>query len=129
MDYNLEIGMTFESKIIVKKEHTASAYGSGSIDVFATPAMIGIMENAALKCVDEALGDDYSTVGIHLDVKHIAATPMGMEARAIAELIEVNGKKLKFKVVAFDEDKKIGEGFHNRFIINKEKFMSKVSNL
>lgn len=124
MDFNLELGMTFESKMIVKKEHTASAYGSGSINVFATPAMIGLIENAALKCVDEALGQDYSTVGIHLDVKHVAATPMGMEAKAVAELIEVDRKKLKFKVTAFDEEKKIGEGFHSRYIINKEDFMA-----
>lgn len=124
--FNLKVGMENKSTQIVEKEHTASAYGSGSIDVFATPAMIGLIENAALNCVDEALGEKYSTVGIHVDVKHIAATKMGEEAYAIATLEEIDGKKLKFKVEAFDENKKIGEGYHLRFIINKEKFMNNL---
>jgi predicted thioesterase len=129
MNFNLKIGMTHESILMVEEKHTASAYGSGSIYVFATPAMIGLMENAALNCVDEALGNQWTTVGTHVDVSHVAATKMGKEARAVAELIEVNGKKLKFKVIAYDEDQKIGEGYHNRYIIDQEKFMAKVNNM
>jgi len=129
MNFNLEIGMTNESVLTVEEKHTASAYGSGSIFVFATPAMIGLMENAALNCVDKALGNEWTTVGTHVDVSHIAATKMGKETKAIAELITVDGKKLKFKVTAYDEDQKIGEGYHDRYIINQEKFMARVNSL
>ncbi|SRR6056297_1598210 len=128
MNFNLKIGMTNESVLTVEEKHTASAYGSGSIYVFATPAMIGLMENAALNCIDETLGDEWTTVGTHVDVSHIAATKMGKEAKAIAELIAIDGKKLKFKVTAYDEDQKIGEGYHKRYIINHEKFMTQVNN-
>lgn len=129
MEFDIRIGMTNESKLIVEERHTASAYGSGSIYVFATPAMIGLMENAALNCVEKALGKKWTTVGTHVDVSHIAATKMGKEARAVAELVEIDGKKLKFKVTAYDDDKKIGEGFHNRYIINEEKFMENVKKM
>ncbi len=122
----LKLGMVFETKKIVEEADTAAKFGSGGVYVFATPMMIGIMENASMNCVQEALEAGQGTVGIHLDVKHLAATPMGMEVRAVAELIEIDGKKLRFKVEAFDEDKKIGEGTHDRFIINVEKFMSKL---
>lgn len=129
MDFKLSIGMTNESILTVEEKHTASAYGSGTIYVFATPAMIGLMENAALNCVDKALGNEWTTVGTHVDVSHIAATKMGKEAKAIAELIAVDGKKLRFKVTAYDEDQKIGEGYHNRYVIDQEKFMTKVNSL
>jgi predicted thioesterase len=129
MDFNLKLGMTNESTLIVEEKHTASAYGSGSIYVFATPAMIGLMENAALNCVEKTLGDGWTTVGTYVDVSHIAATKMGKEAKAIAELIAIDGKKLRFKVTAYDEDKKIGEGYHNRYIIDQKKFMEKIDTL
>lgn len=122
----LKLGMTFETKKIVEEADTAAKFGSGGVYVFATPMMIGIMENASMNCVQEALAEGQGTVGIHLDVKHMAATPMGMEVRALAELIEIEGKKLRFKVEAFDEKGKIGEGTHDRFIIDVEKFMSKL---
>tara|TARA_Y100001933_G_C18915601_1_gene528708 strand:+ start:541 stop:930 length:390 start_codon:yes stop_codon:yes gene_type:complete len=122
----LKVGLVYETKKIVEEADTAAKFGSGGIYVFATPMMIGIMENAAMNCVAEALSQEESTVGIHLDVKHMAATPMGMEVRAVAELIEIDGKKLKFKVEAFDEKRKIGEGTHDRFIINVDKFMSRL---
>jgi predicted thioesterase len=122
----LKLGMVFETKKIVEEADTAAKFGSGGVYVFATPMMIGIMENASMNCVQDALEEGQGTVGIHLDVKHMAATPMGMEVRAVAELIEIDGKKLRFKVDAFDEEKKIGEGTHDRFIINVEKFMSRL---
>ncbi len=122
----LKLGLTYETKKIVEEADTAAKFGSGGVYVFATPMMIGIMENAAMNCVAKALPEGESTVGIHLDVSHLAATPMGMEVRAVAELIEIDGKKLKFKVEAFDEKNKIGEGTHDRFVINVEKFMSRL---
>ena len=129
MNFKLEIGMTNESILTVEEKHTASAYGSGSIYVFATPAMIGLMENAALNCVEKNLGDGWTTVGTHVDVSHVAATKMGKEAKAVAELIEMDGKKLRFKVTAYDEEQKIGEGYHNRYIINQEEFMAKIDKM
>lgn len=124
MEFKLEIGMTGEIEKVVTEKDTAASFGSGSVLVLATPMMIGLMENAALKAVDPSLPDDYATVGTHLDVKHLAATPVGMKATAKAELIEIDGKKLKFKIEAYDEKDKIGEGYHSRYIINVPKFIN-----
>ena len=123
MDFNLKTGMKAKMEIIVKENETAASYGSGGVDVYATPAMIGLIENTSLNAVDSFLPEGYATVGVHLDVKHLAATPVGMKVTATAELIEIDRKKLVFKVEAFDEKDKIGEGTHSRFIINKEKFL------
>jgi fluoroacetyl-CoA thioesterase len=123
MDYTKLIGSKGYTELVVQEKDTASAYGSGGVDVFATPAMVAIMENAAVRSIDNHLPKGMTTVGTHIDVKHLAATPIGMKVRAEAELIEVNGKKLKFKVEAFDEKGVIGEGSHNRYIIDLEKFM------
>jgi len=123
----LKAGLTYETKKIVEEADTAAKFGSGNIYLFSTPMMIGIMEKAAMNCVASELEPGQGTVGIHLDVKHMAATPMGMEVRAVAELIEVKGKKLRFKVEAFDEKEKIGEGTHDRFVIESDKFMDRVN--
>lgn len=123
MDFNLQVGMKFTSRVTVEEKDTAAAFGSGNILVFSTPMMIGLMENASLNAVDPHLPEGFQTVGIHLDVKHLAATPVGMDAWAEAELVEIEGKKLKFNVTAYDEKDKIGEGTHSRFIINSESFL------
>jgi len=123
MDFNLKIGMNAKMEIVVKESETAASYGSGGVRVYATPAMIGLIENTSLNAVDPFLPEGYATVGTHLDVKHLAATPVGMKVTATAELIEIDRKKLVFKVEAFDEKDKIGEGTHSRFIIEKEKFL------
>lgn len=128
MEFNLKVGMIGEVEKIVTEKDTAAEFGSGEVMVFATPMMIGVMENASLEAVDKHLPKDYATVGTHLDVKHTAATPVGMKVTAKAELIAVNGKKLKFKVEAFDEKEKIGEGYHSRYIINVPKFIEGSKN-
>lgn len=122
----LQVGMKARLDLTVEDKDTAVAFGSGGVRVFATPMMIGIMEGAALKAVDPHLPEGYATVGIHLDVKHLAATPVGMKVYAEAELIEIEGKKLTFKIEAYDEQEKIGEGTHQRFIIPLEKFIQKA---
>ena len=122
----LTIGDTFTSELIVEEKHTAAAFGSGNLFVFSTPMMIGLMENAALNCAALGLEDGFSTVGTSLDVKHLAATPMGQKVRATAELIEIDNKKLTFKVEAFDAIEKIGEGMHGRYIIDSKKFLERV---
>lgn len=107
----------------VTGKNTARTYGSGSIDVYATPAMIGLMEGASLAAVDPVLPAGMTTVGINVNVRHLAATPVGMTVRATAELIEIAGKRLTFKVVAYDEKEKIGEGTHQRYIVETESFL------
>lgn len=124
----LKVGDTFESRLIVKEEHTAAAFGSGAIMVFSTPMMIGLMENAALKCAELGLEDGFSTVGIEVNVRHLAATPVGQEVVATAELVHIDGKKLTFKVLAKDQVEIIGEGTHERFVIEVDKFLKRVEN-
>jgi predicted thioesterase len=126
MEINLREGLTAEVTEAVTNENTAKKYGSGSIDVYATPAMIGLMEKASLSAVDPLLPEGFSTVGIKLDVKHMAATPVGMNVTAKAELLKIEGKKLTFKVEAFDAKDKVGEGEHERFIVELSKFMARV---
>ncbi len=121
-------GITGEAKDRVTGANTAQAYGSGQISVYATPAMIGLMENAALKSVEPLLDDGSSTVGMSVNIKHLAPTPIGMAVIAKTVLKEVDGRRLLFSVEAFDEKGKIGEGVHERFIINLNKFLSKLEN-
>ncbi|RKD33880.1 thioesterase family protein [Thermohalobacter berrensis] len=128
MEFNLKEGLKATVEKVVTENDTAAKFGSGDIKVFATPMMIGLMENAALKAVDKELGKEHATVGIHLDVKHIAATPIGMKVTAKAELTKIEGKKLYFKVEAYDEKEKIGEGTHKRYIINVDKFLNSIEN-
>lgn len=127
MEFNLTVGLEAKVELVVQQKDTAEAFGSGGVKVFATPLMIGLMENAALKAVDPILPTGFATVGTQLDVKHMAATPIGMKASARAELVEIDGKRLVFKVEAYDEVEKIGEGMHERYIIQMEKFLSKVN--
>lgn len=123
----LKIGIIGSSEILVNSNNTAKTMGSGDLEVFATPAMIALMEKAATQAVLEYLPEGSSTVGTMINVKHIAATPVGMNIAAQATLIEVEGKRLLFSVEAFDGKDKIGEGQHERFIINVEKFMSRTN--
>ena len=101
-DFNLKIGMLGEARTKVAYENTAIKYGSGTVSVFATPAMIGLMEKASISSVDSYLPKGYATVGTKVEIKHIAATPIDMEVVAQAELLEIDGPKLKFKVEAYD---------------------------
>ncbi len=121
---SLELGLKYEVSLKVEEKDTAAAFGSGNVLVLATPMMVTLMENAALKAVQEHLGEGMTTVGTHLDVSHKAATPLGMIATAEAELIEIKGKKLIFKVIARDEKEIIGEGTHTRYIVETEKFLA-----
>jgi predicted thioesterase len=123
IDFNLKSGLTGQAVVTVTEENTAKKFGSGSVNVFATPAMIGLMEKASIEAVDHLLPDEYATVGTKIDVKHLAPTPIGMIVIAKAGLEEIEGKKLKFKVEAFDEVEKIGEGTHYRYIVNLNDFL------
>ncbi|MGE4282119.1 MAG: thioesterase family protein [Clostridia bacterium] len=127
MKAQLEIGLREKVEIMVSEEVCARKIGSGTLEVFATPIMIALMEQAAAQCVQPYLSNVQSTVGTKVNITHISATPAGMKVYAQAELKEVDNKRLVFAVEAFDEKCKIGEGIHERFIIDVEKFMNKVN--
>lgn len=114
------------AEITVNKSDTASSYGSGNLDVYATPAMTALMENAAMNCVNQELPNGFTTVGIEINVRHLRATPVGVNVRAEAILDKAEGKKLIFKVAAYDDMGKIGEGIHIRYIVNSEEFLKKI---
>lgn len=126
MDLAFKIGSTNEKTELVTEENTAIRHGSGNLPVYATPAMVALMEGAAAACIQNQLPEGMSTVGISLNIQHLAATPIGISVRAVAELIEIKGKKLTFIVNAFDEKEKIGEGTHERFVVLADKFLQKA---
>lgn len=126
MKFNLKEGLEGERKYTVKEEHTAKFLGSGDVSVLSTPSMIMMMENAARLLVEEYLPEGYTTVGTRVEVSHLRAAPLGAEITVKVKLIEVSGRKLRFTVEAYCNDKKIGEGHHERFIVNREKFLKKV---
>lgn len=126
MDFNLKTGMKADIELVVLQEHTAMSFGSGFVKVLATPMMIGLMEKAALIAVDEHLGDGFATVGTIVNIKHMAATPVGMKVKAVAVLTNIEGKKLTFDIEAYDEKEKIGEGTHERYIIDLAKFLKRT---
>ena len=122
----LEKGLKGSQSVLVTEENTAAKVGSGLLPVFATPAMIALMEATCAQSVASELEEGCSTVGTHLDVKHSAATPVGMTVKCESELLEVDRRRLVFHVTAWDDAGLIGEGTHERFIVNNEKFMSKT---
>lgn len=122
----MEIGISASQTILVTQEKTAEAMGSGELSVFATPAMIALMENTAYKLVSAHLEPGQGTVGTLMNVKHTAATPVGMEVTCEAKLIGIDRRRLVFSVCASDERGPIGEGTHERFIIDNEKFLARA---
>lgn len=126
MEFNIKLGMIAKLEKTVTEKDTAKEFGSGAALVFATPMMIGLMEGAAMNAVKDYLPEGFSTVGTSVNIKHISATPVGKKVWAEAEIVEIDRKRLVFKVEAFDEDKKIGEGTHERFIIDEAKFMGNL---
>jgi predicted thioesterase len=123
---HIQPGLSAEVEITVSETKTAAHLGSGSIAVYATPALVALMENAAVLALEGHLPEGQTTVGSHMDVRHLAATPVGMRVRAKAELVKVEGRKLTFLIQAWDETELIGEARHIRFLIVTEKFISKV---
>ena len=123
---NIESGLIGEAELMVEETHTASHLGSGGVEVLATPVMIALMEDAARSSVDSKLDQGQLSVGVDLNVSHLAATPVGMRVTARAELVAVEGRRLRFKVEAHDEREKIGEGTHLRAIINLDRFMARL---
>lgn len=122
----ITIGMKGEAFNEVEREDTAQIVGSGSLLVYATPCMVALMEGAACEAIAEAMPEDQTTVGIELNIQHLAATPVGHEVRAEATVTAVEGKIITFELAAFDEAGPIGKGTHKRCIVNSQKFLDKT---
>lgn len=123
----MQPGIKGLQEITVTDRDTAAVYGSGSLEVFGTPAMIALMEKTALNSIVPYLDETEGSVGTALNVKHTAATPVGMKVTCESELVEVDRKRLVFRLSVRDEAGPIGEGTHERFVIDNEKFMEKVN--
>jgi fluoroacetyl-CoA thioesterase len=119
-------GLTGEIKMTVSGADTASRWGSGLVPVFSTPSLVGLMESASVKALSGTLPAGKTTVGGHINIRHLAATPIGMKVHARAELTAVDGKKLTFKIQAWDEVELIGEAEHERYLVDKARFIEKV---
>lgn len=122
----LTVGMQGEARLTVGEEQTAAAFGAGGVHVLGTPAMIGLMENAAWLLVQPELPPGETTVGTVVHVRHLAATPVGGHVIATAELVEVDGRRLVFRISARDDTQRIGEGTHERFRIVLERFLARL---
>jgi fluoroacetyl-CoA thioesterase len=119
-------GLTGTAEIVVAAQHTAPFVGSGRIAVLATPVMINLIEAAALAAVEHLLPEGYQSLGTHLDVHHVAATPVGMRVRATAEVVKTENRTVYFRVEARDEKDLIGDGTHERVVVNVAKFDERV---
>jgi predicted thioesterase len=119
-------GLSGSVDLVVGEEHTAPRIGSGKVHVLATPVMINLIEAAALAAVEHLLAAGYQSLGTLLNVRHIAATPVGMRVTAKAVVVEVQGRTIRFDVAAFDERERIGEGTHERVVVNVAKFDQRV---
>ena len=122
----LKEGIKGTQEVVVSEENTAKTMGSGALDVFATPAMIALMEKTAWESVQPYLEEGSGTVGTLMNVKHVAASPVGMKITCETELVKVDGRALTFTVKAFDEAGLIGEGEHERFVVFNDKFQAKA---
>jgi predicted thioesterase len=132
----LEIGMSSTEKLrpglkgvstlMVAEEHTAPRVGSGRVHVLATPVMINVIEAAALAAIEHLLPEGYQSLGTRLDIRHFAATPVGMRVRAEVEVVKVEGRTVTFRVAVADEKEPIGDGSHERMVVNVARFDVRV---
>ena len=123
----LEAGIRGEQSVAVTSENTAKTMGSGTLDVFATPALVALAEKTCWMSVAAALDEGCGTVGTRLDVSHDSASPIGIKVWAESEVTEVDGKRIELKVAAYDEKGMIGHGTHQRFIVTDERFLAKTA--
>lgn len=122
----IEVGMKGEVSTLVEREDTAAEVGSGTLLVYATPCMAALMEGAACEAIADVMDENQTTVGTELNIQHLSATPVGLEVRAEAEVIAVEGKVITFQLRAFDEAGEIGSGIHKRVLVNSQKFLEKA---
>lgn len=122
----LETGKSFIQDLTVQPKDTAAVYGSGKLEVFATPAMVALMENTAVRCLEGDLEKDSDTVGIEINVKHLKASAVGAKVSCKATVTEIEGRRIRFAIEAWDEKGPIGYAVHDRFLIDPVKFMAKL---
>jgi predicted thioesterase len=122
----LTLGLIGNANICVGEEQTAPRVGSGRVRVLATPVMINMMEAAALDAIENLLPSGHQSLGTHLDVGHYAATPVGMMLRATAEVTKLDGRNVTFRVEAFDDKERVGDGTHTRVVVNVERFDARI---
>ncbi len=127
MEIKIPVGHTFKVEQIVEEKHTAAQYGSGLAKVFSTPALVALMENAAYRSLEEFLPQGFSSVGTEICIKHLKATLPGDKVYAISKVVEVDRRRIEFEVEAYDSKGLIGQGRHQRFIIENQKFMAKLA--
>lgn len=125
MEYDNLKGLRHSETLVVEHKDTAAVYGSGALEVFATPAMIALMEKTCLESVADRIGEGNTTVGIAVNIKHLKASPIGATIRCEAEILEVDRRRLVFSVKCYEGDTIVGEGTHERFVVDSQKFMSK----
>ena len=125
MEYENLIGLRHCETLVVEHKDTAAVYGSGALEVFATPAMVALMEKTCLENVANKVGEGNTTVGIAINIKHLKASPVSATIRCEAQLVEVDRRRLVFSVKCFESETLVGEGIHERFVVDSEKFMSK----
>ena len=128
MEYDNLNGLRHSETLVVEHNDTAAVYGSGALEVFATPAMIALMEKTCLDSVADKIGEGNTTVGIAVNIKHLKASPVGAIIRCEAEILEVDSRRLVFEVKCFEGATLVGEGIHERFVVDSEKFMNKIQN-
>lgn len=122
----LETGKSFIQDLTVQPKDTAAVYGSGKLEVFATPAMVALMENTAVRCLEGDLEKGSDTVGIEINVKHLKASAVGAKVSCKATVTEIEGRRIRFTIEAWDEKGPIGYAVHDRFLIDPVKFMAKL---
>ncbi len=123
---DIKAGMIGEADETVSTARTASYFGSGLVAAYGTPAMIALMENAAVSALQKYLGPGQTSVGTEVCIKHLAATPVGMHAHARATVTSVDGRQVQFQVEAWDDREKIGEGTHTRFVVDEARFNDRL---
>jgi len=126
MDQEALLGKKGEARCLVQESNTAERFASGAVPVFGTPALVGLMEQAAIDAISSHVPGGHTTVGTRIDLRHIAPTPIGMTVRAVATLAQVDGRRLVFRVEAFDDCEKVGEAVHERYIVDQERFLKKA---
>ena len=123
----MKIGQTYTSQLLVEERHLAINVGSGDLPVLATPVMVMLMENAAMKSVADTIAGDETTVGAQVSVSHLRPTPLADTVNATATLVEIDGRKLTFRGIAEDSQGLVGEGTHVRYIVNHERCVSNIT--
>ncbi len=126
MSHFIRVGLIGEASIVADETTSAVAMGSGSLQVFSTPSLVALMENAAVRAIEAGVDEQFSSVGIEIAVKHIAATPLYETVTAVAEVTRVEDRRITFEVRAWDDRELIGEGTHVRYIIHVERFLARL---